>query len=214
MKLCPSCKQWTLEFDDYFGRFRCLNSECGWAQSSTAELALNRLEKRTEPSFFPVVKCHSTGKVLRPWYDSTNDAFVVDFGQQGEASFDLPEDARWIWQLSASNGAIMGVVILGAMRWGLGEKTNLDATMRIIEEMIKSHPDSLCARRASHMFVSRIAEGPGRQPGSSQDRTSRSQMGEALNKAIRQFHKLVCSQNRHTGGQPDRAETTDSITIE
>jgi len=32
MRKCPKCNKWTLEFDDYFGRYRCFNPDCEfWA---------------------------------------------------------------------------------------------------------------------------------------------------------------------------------------
>ena len=93
MRQCPKCQQWTMDFDEYFRRFRCLDRECGWMAPSSAEREIRLLRSYAQPTRFDPVAVPDLGLTLTPWYDPASDALSVDFGLD-EPTFDLPETGR------------------------------------------------------------------------------------------------------------------------
>ena len=121
MRECPKCRQWTLDFDEYFGRFRCLNPECGWMPPSAAEREIRLLHSRRQPIELDSVQIPQLGLTLTPSYDAENDAFSIDFGLN-EPAFDLPEpDGRMIWRVSRRSNIVAGFTILGVREGGISE---------------------------------------------------------------------------------------------
>lgn len=113
MRQCPKCHNWTLDFDDYFGRFRCLHRTCGWMLPSSAEREIRLLRSHTQPTGLDSVKIPELGLRLTPSYDPENDALSVDFGLE-EPTFDLPEpDGRLIWRIGRQSDSVAGFSIVG-----------------------------------------------------------------------------------------------------
>jgi len=73
MKQCPQCRQWTLDFDEYFGRFRCFNPECEWIPASKTEREMRLLECRKYPIEVCQRELPELGLKLEVKYDSIND---------------------------------------------------------------------------------------------------------------------------------------------
>jgi hypothetical protein len=117
MKKCPACDKWTLDFDEYFGRFRCYSPECGWMPASTAERELSLLGAETQPTPLPAVQIPELGLTVSSSYDREHDALSVDLGLD-EPTFDLPEpDGRMIWKIGYRTDRVVGFTILGANKW-------------------------------------------------------------------------------------------------
>lgn len=123
MRQCPKCHNWTVDFDDYFGRFRCFDAECGWMPPSAAEREIRLLRSHKEPARLPPVEIPDLGSTLTFSYDSENDALSVDFGSR-EATFDLPEpDGRLIWRIGRRSDGLAGFTILGVREGAISEVT-------------------------------------------------------------------------------------------
>ncbi|HLA84478.1 MAG TPA: hypothetical protein VJL29_06770 [Thermoguttaceae bacterium] len=119
MRQCPKCGKWTLEFDSYFGRFRCFNGGCGWMAPSSAERAIRLMESRQEPCEAQPVDIPQLGVRLVPSYDPHTDTFSVDFGL-GEPTFDLPDpDGRMIWRIGRRTDQVAGFMLAGVRDMGL-----------------------------------------------------------------------------------------------
>jgi len=103
-----------MDFDDYFGRFRCFDPACGWMPPSTAEREIRLLQSHTQPTRLEPVVVPDLGLVLTPSYDPASDAVSVDFGLN-EATMDLPEpDGIMIWRIGRRSNAVAGFTIVGA----------------------------------------------------------------------------------------------------
>jgi len=158
MRECPKCKKWTLDFDDYFGRFRCLNPECGWMPPSAAEREIRLLQSRTPPIELDAVQIPQVGLTLTPSYDAENDAFSVDFGLS-EPTFDLPEpDGRMIWRIGRRGGDIAGFTIVGVRDGGISEiSVELIARRKEgIERRLRRVPDVVSRGRATKGLIEEV----------------------------------------------------------
>src|SRR4030042_4951461 len=119
MRKCPKCNKWTLEFDDYFGRYRCFNPDCEWMPPSAAEREIRILKERKEPQIVYSEHIPELGTNVVVKYDSVNDTLSFDFGQE-DMTFDLPEsDGRMIWKVARSNNTIVGFEIIEAKHFGI-----------------------------------------------------------------------------------------------
>jgi hypothetical protein len=108
MKRCPKCNKWTLEFDNYFGRFRCFNPDCNWMPKSSAERKIRLLESHQEPTPVTVETIPELGLTAAVAYDKLNDVLGFDF-KPGESTFDLPEpDGRIVWKVAYKTGDLVG----------------------------------------------------------------------------------------------------------
>lgn len=143
MKQCPSCGGWTLEFDNYFGRYRCFSPRCDWMPTSTAEREIRLLNSGRQPTTLEPVHIRELNLTLVPSYDPENDAFSVDFGLD-EATFDLPEpDGRMIWKIGCPSDRVAGFTILGAKKWGLSQiGVGIIARKQNIERELRKVPDA------------------------------------------------------------------------
>jgi len=110
MRQCPKCGRWSMDFDDYFGRFRCL--ACGWMAPSTTDLELRALQ--SQPQQLESVHIPGLGLTLTPSYDADNDVISIDFGLN-EPTIDLPEpDGMMIWRIGRHSDRVAGFAIVGA----------------------------------------------------------------------------------------------------
>ncbi len=123
MRRCPKCEKWTLEFDEYFGRFRCFDPDCGWMPPSTAEREIRLLRSHKQPMRFDSFQIPELDLTLTPFYDAENDALSVDFGLE-EPTFDLPEpDGRMIWRIGRRSDVVAGFTIVGVREWAISQIT-------------------------------------------------------------------------------------------
>ena len=158
MRECPKCRKWTLDFDEYFGRFRCLDPECGWMPPSAAEREIRLLQSRREPIEFEPLHIPELELTLTPSYDSENDAFSVDFGLRDPA-FDLPEpDGKMIWRIDQRSGAVAGFTIVGVREIGISEiGVELIARRKEdIERRLRSIPHVLSKGRATKALIEQV----------------------------------------------------------
>lgn len=158
MRRCPKCKKWTLEFDDYFGRFRCFDPECGWMPPSTAEREIRLLRSHKQPLTLDSVEIPDLGLTLTPSYDPENDALSVDFGLD-EPTFDLPEpDGRMIWRIGRRSDAVAGFSILGVREGSISEVSVQFIVRRKgdIERELRRVPAMLTRGRASRELIERV----------------------------------------------------------
>ncbi|MEN6450076.1 MAG: hypothetical protein ABFC96_06270 [Thermoguttaceae bacterium] len=166
MRRCPACGNWTLDFDDYFGRFRCYDGACGWMPASTAERELNFLRHRTHPTALAAVTIPELQIIVTPTYDPDSDALSVDFGLD-EPTFDLPEpDGRMIWKVSHSTDQVAGFTILGVKKLGFSQ-LNIDFIARkdTIERGLRLAPGLLSSGRVTrdaieHIVVTALSDTP------------------------------------------------------
>jgi len=84
MRQCPECHKWTMDFDEYFGRFRCLALDCGWMPPSTTEREIRLLQSRKQPTKLESVTIRELDLTLTPSYDAENDVFpsILDWMNQ------------------------------------------------------------------------------------------------------------------------------------
>jgi len=157
MRKCPACKQWTLDFDEYFGRFRCFNHECGWMTPSSAEREIRLLRAHKEPYIIDEKLIDKMGLAVTSRYDEINDALVFDFGLN-EPSFDLPEgDGRMIWKIGHRTGSVAGFTLLGVREFGI-EEVNIKilAKKGDIEKRIREIPGATSSGRASRILIESV----------------------------------------------------------
>jgi|GEM_PF-1660780 len=157
MKRCPACNEWTLEFDDYFGRFRCFNYDCGWMPRSSVERAMCLRQSYKEPAEIWSTEIKELGLTFAAKYDDANDALMFNFGLE-TPSFEFPEgDGRMVWKIARATGSVAGFVILGARKFGVSEvKINFDARKADIEEGLKRVPDAFRAGRVTRVLIENV----------------------------------------------------------
>ena len=191
MKQCPACERWTLDFDSYFGRYRCFNSDCGWMQMSSADQAISLLRSRTKPKCLNPVHIDELGLTLTPSYDDQNDIFAVDFGPTEEPSTDLPEpDGRLIWKIGRHTSSVTGFFILGAKKWGLsGVTINIAARKESIEEGLRALPPASLWGHITKTLIEKVAVTAYTRIKAG--RPADENVARGLNQAINEFKSLV-----------------------
>lgn len=157
MKKCPMCNKWTLEYDSYFGRYRCFNSECEWMPKSSSERAISRLNSNRQPIEFGTAKIPDLGLTLTAAYDEDNDVLLFDFGIK-EPTYDLPEpDGRVVWKIGNISENMAGFVILEAKDKGVSEvKINIKGRKENIEEVLKNTPEPFFAGRPTRTLIDKV----------------------------------------------------------
>ncbi len=158
MRQCPKCHNWTVDFDDYFGRFRCFDAECGWMPPSAAEREIRLLRSHKEPKRLASTKIPDLGPTLTFSYDPENDALSVDFGSE-EATFDLPEpDGKLIWRVGRRSDNLAGFTILG-VREGAISKVTIEFIVKRkqdIERELRRIPGIGAIGRATRDLIERV----------------------------------------------------------
>jgi hypothetical protein len=155
MRKCPVCNNWSLDFDEYFGRFRCF--DCGWMPPSATEREIQRLRSFQEPIDIDKIHIEEIGLNITSKYDKVNDALIFDFGLN-EPSFELPEDdGRVIWKISHCSGSVTGLVILDARKTGVSEvQIKITASKDDVERRIKTMPDAIATGRATKILIENV----------------------------------------------------------
>jgi hypothetical protein len=158
MKQCPECRRWTMEFDDYFRRYRCYNGSCQWMQSSSAERAIKRIGVYDDAQQMKQIFERAIGEIgvtLTGSYDPLNDTLIFSFGPD-EVTFDLPEsDGRLVWKIGHDSGQVVGFDVLGAKKLGvykvdiniLARKSNIEKEMSRSNLIDAGKPTSALIRR-------------------------------------------------------------------
>ena len=113
MNKCPKCKRWTLEFDEYFGRPRCLATDCGWMPPSRVQREMRRHFVYEEPITLAPVQVAGADEALMPHYDRPNDV-VLGLLRQAQSSLEEEpdDDARIIWLRAANHATLAGFMVL------------------------------------------------------------------------------------------------------
>lgn len=131
MKQCPKCNQCSVDFDEYFGRFRCFNADCKWMPPSYAERTLRLLENSKCPKEVARLDLDAIGITMTVLYDDVNDILTFDFNT-GEPSFDYPsDDARVSWNVGRHTGQLCGIGVCGAKEFGVSE-VYMDIVARVV----------------------------------------------------------------------------------
>lgn len=155
MRECPKCRNWTLDFDQYFGRYRCLDPRCGWMPPSTAERTIRLLHR--QPEEFESIEIPGLKLFLSPSYDRETDVFSVDFGIE-EPTVDLPEaDGRMMWRIGRRSGTVAGFSLVGICVESISQITIEFIARRKsdIERFFQKTPTGL-AGRAKRGFAEEI----------------------------------------------------------
>jgi len=185
MRKCPKCNKWTLEFDDYFGRYRCFNPDCEWMPSSAAEREIRLLEERKEPQAVCIEHIPELGTNVVVKYDSVNDTLSFDFGPE-DMTFDLPEsDGRMIWKVARSSNTIIGFDILEAKHFGISEvRVDITARKEDIERNLQRIRGAFSSGRPTRLLITSVAV---------KRETTEPELGDGpFKKAVDEFHRAFC----------------------
>lgn len=157
MKKCPACGKWTLDFSEYFGRFRCLSPECAWMPASSAEREISLLRSQLGPQPIGSKRIVELGLTLTSFYDPENDALVFDFGLN-EPTFDLPDDdGRIVWKMARHRGSVAGFSIFRAKEFAVSKVTvNIAARKETLEEALKRFPGAAASGRATRILINQV----------------------------------------------------------
>ena len=159
MKQCPKCHRWTMDFDEYFGRFRCLASDCGWMVPSTTEREIKLLRSRKQPAKLDSVNIPELNLTLTPSYDAENDVISIDFGLN-EPTIDLPDpDGRMIWRIGRRSDRVAGFAIVGANKEGALSDIGIRFIVRRkkdIESRLPKFPRAFAAGRATKNLIDAV----------------------------------------------------------
>jgi hypothetical protein len=147
-----------MDFDEYFGRFRCLASDCGWMLPSTTEREIRRLQSRKQPTTLASVTIPELDLTLTPSYDEENDVISIDFGLD-EPTIDLPEpDGKMIWRIGRHTDRVAGFAIMGA-REGALSKIDIQFIIRRkndIESRLPRFPSAIARGRVTRHLIDEI----------------------------------------------------------
>ena len=157
MTECPVCGKWTLDFDEYFARFRCFNAECGWMPASSAERETSLLRSHQQPRQIDSKRIEELNLTIASFYDPKNDAIVFDFGLK-EPMFDVPEgDGRMVWRMGRHTGSVAGFSIFRAKEFDVSKITvNIEARKETLEETLRRTPDGPALGRATRTLIRQV----------------------------------------------------------
>ena len=146
-----------MDFDEYFGRFRCFDPDCGWMATSSVEREIQLLRSHRQPERLVEKRIEELNITLTCDYDLKNDAIVVNFGLN-EPTFELPEgDGRMFWKIGHVTGSVAGFTILGAEEIGISEiKVDVAARKQTIERNLRGIPGAIAAVRATKILIEKV----------------------------------------------------------
>jgi hypothetical protein len=158
MRQCPICKHWALEYDDYFGRYRCFNPDCEWMPASSAEREINLLETGRQPKIVCEEYVPPLNLTISVTYDPVNDVLGFDFGL-GKQAVDVPEpDGRLVWKVDPQTDTVVGFELLEAKRIGVSEvRLDIETRKRDIEQNLKRLPRPFLCGRPTQLLITSIA---------------------------------------------------------
>jgi hypothetical protein len=157
MRRCPACKKYTLDFDDYFSRFRCYNPDCLWMPASSTDRRIRRLEAGREPQELCSRDIPELGLVLKAYYDEANDTLVFEFGEH-EPTLDIPEpDGRLVWRVGRESGTVVGFDIMDAKQLGVSQvQIDIAARKKGIERGLQRFPNIVSYARVTKAVVESV----------------------------------------------------------
>ncbi|MCX7046299.1 MAG: hypothetical protein NTX50_12535 [Candidatus Sumerlaeota bacterium] len=159
MKQCPKCKKWTLDFDQYFGRFRCYDLACQWMPASAVERKMKSLEAHVPIVILKEKEMPEIGMTLKAIYDPQNDVLEFDFGSC-EPIFEVPEsDGLLVWKIGHQTQQVVGFSILHAKEFNISEiQVNINARKNDIETALKRGiPAAVSCGRVTKAFIDSIS---------------------------------------------------------
>jgi len=185
MKSCPKCGRYTLDFDEYFGRFRCYNADCCWMPTTAGERHLRLMQARKSPVDVMRLPLDELGLTIDVAYDSINDVLLFDL-QKDELAFEFPdEDVRIVWRIGRQSGDVVGIVVLGPREFGVSEiELNIAANLGRVADSIRHHCSTLPNGRPTRLAVENVAVTLRTQ--GELDSTG-AQLPKALQKAVHKF---------------------------
>ena len=154
MRQCPKCQRWMLEFDNYFGRFRCFG--CGWITMSSTERQRRLLHSYEVPIVLDRLRLKAPDLSVVVCYEPLNDALVFDFDiGPTESTFDLPEpDGLMVWRIGRHTGSVAGFVLFGVKKLEITNvKVNLVARMTSIQKGFQRVPSTLSTERVTQLLI-------------------------------------------------------------
>ncbi len=158
MRECPVCQHWTLEYDEYFGRYRCFNPDCEWMPASSTEREIKLLETRNQPTLLCIKHISTSNLATSITCDPVNDVLGFRFGS-AKLAIDLPEpDGRLIWKIDPETHSVVGFEILEAKKLGVSHvQIDIESRKRDIEQDLKRLSQPFFYGRPTGPLVARIA---------------------------------------------------------
>lgn len=157
---CPKCNQWTLEFDEYFGRLRCFNPDCLWMPASSVEREIKKLKSHERPTIIDDKSLEHLGIQFKVQYDHENDILSFNFGFK-EASYEMPEpDGIMIWEIGKVTGNVVGFLILDAKVHGISgveiQIASRAAKKDEIEKWVRKHPSAFASGNITKLLIESV----------------------------------------------------------
>ena len=158
MKKCPACNNWTLDYDEYFGRYRCFKPDCAWMAPSATERQIRILRTYQQPKLLNNTTIPTLGINITASYDEVNDALIFDFNKR-EPSFEYPEDdGRMLWNIGRVIGNVTGFTIIGAKKFGISEiHLDIAARKENIERNVRNFPSALKNGKTTKILIESIS---------------------------------------------------------
>ena len=204
MRQCPACRKWTLDFDEYFGRFRCFDRECGWMPPSATENERRLLGRPEQIMSLGETSVEELGLVVTFSYDCENDTLLLDFGSD-EPSIELPEaDGGLIWKIGQRSNTVIGFGILAAKKRGVQEVRMeiLAARKESIERHLKGFSIGVPRIRPAKVLVEDLVvrvQASKEDPPKSDERIER--ISNAFREGLERFEHAISS-DPGMGGEP------------
>ena len=185
MRECPVCKHWTLEYDEYFGRYRCFNPECEWMPASSTEREIKLLETRGQPMVLCKKHVPTLDSAVDVAYDPVNDVLRFWFGL-GKHAIDLPEpEGRFVWKVDPETDTVVGFEILEARKLGVSQvQLDVETRKRDIEQNLRRLTQPFFCGRPTRPLVASVAVTA---------KTSRTEVPTPVRRdALEQFRREYC----------------------
>lgn len=163
MRKCPECGERTMEFDGYFGRFRCFNPKCAWMPPSSVEREIKLLRTHQRLRLLSEHEIADLQIKVRFFYDDENSALICDF-DLNEPTHDLPEpDGIMIWRIGSDTGSVAGFIILKPKQFRK-VRVNFWARKQEIEQTLQSLPTPFRTGRPSRVLIEKVSVLADREP--------------------------------------------------
>ncbi len=158
MSRCPECGNWTLEFDEYFGRYRCFHPSCGWMQISSVERQLHLLSSHESPTILVEERVPELDLNMTVMYDHINDVLSFNFSGE-EFTYDLPEpNGSFVWKIGQSTRIVQGFDILNARRNAIAAiQVDIVTRKHNIEENLREIPSAFVSGRPSRSLIKKVS---------------------------------------------------------
>ena len=138
MTKCPACGNWSLDFDEYFGRYRCFRAACGWMPSSMAERCIEIGRSGRRPR--PIGSICFDERHFHCSYDRVNDVLILETRALDAPFIEVPDPLGTLaWRVSQSDFTVAGCDIVGVRRFGVPKALILGIPARIaaVQELLR-----------------------------------------------------------------------------